>query len=477
MKKIFTFGIAVCIALPAFLQPTQPAAPIACNAGACTPATSETCTGASTVVTSFTGATLRSGAGTGNAVGAVYSFYNIATISGQQINATITIDATSNVSMTGGNFSIDDDAATDQANNSIASFFAPRITADQNLTTTDRRGYVQFTIRFYIENGTALEQYPGDYTTPPVGGLLGLNYLHYDIDGSTVGTNGWFRETGVVANVTGLSVNGDVSTELVQYNYTDGLNWRGFAGSVCERTGVSRCAQVAAAASYATPQTSITVRMGYDYNRDNSNFSQQPTRQYGSRFGCFSFPQQVSLPVTLKSFTANRISTNVLLKWETASEQNNNGFAVEKNSNGTWEQIAYIPSQAANGNSSSELSYQYSDPNNSKSITQYRIRQVDMDNKFKYTETRSVKGIDQKGGVIIFPNPSHDGKINIVFDEKNLVRDITVVDMSGRAVKQIRSATNNSIVIDNLTSGMYTVRIYVPATGEQTVEKVVVNKR
>ena len=139
--------------------------------------------------------------------------------------------------------------------------------------------FVQFTIRFYVGDGVGGQQYPSDYTTiPPSGGLTGLNYIHYDIDGSTVGTGGWFRETGVVRNVSGLSINGDVSTELASYTYPDGGDtYKGFAGSVCERTGVSRCAQVAAAASYATPQTSITVRMGYDYNRTNSNMGQQPT--------------------------------------------------------------------------------------------------------------------------------------------------------------------------------------------------------
>ncbi len=196
MKKIYSILFAILLYYGAIAQPTQPNAPLACNSNNCTPPTSETCIGNSNVVTSFTGATLRSGSPT--SLPALYTFYNIATVSGQQINATVTIDAASNVSMTGGNFSIDDDGATDQGGNSISSFFAPRITPSSNLTTTDQRGYVQFTIRFYLENGTAGQQYPADYATPPPGGgLSGLNYIHYDIDGSTVGTGGWFRETGV----------------------------------------------------------------------------------------------------------------------------------------------------------------------------------------------------------------------------------------------------------------------------------------
>ncbi|MBK5286128.1 MAG: hypothetical protein JJE25_12070, partial [Bacteroidia bacterium] len=62
----------------------------------------------------------------------------------------------------------------------------------------------------------------------------------------------------------------------------------------------------------------------------------------------------IALPVSLKSFTATRNHSNVLLKWETATEQNNSGFYIERNSsNGTWEQVAFVPSGAAGGNSSS----------------------------------------------------------------------------------------------------------------------------
>ena len=480
MKKIYSTLSAIVMYCAAFAQPTQPNAPLTCNGGNCTQPTSETCIGNSTVVTSFTGATLRSGSPT--SLPALYTFYNIATISGNQINATVTIDQVSNVSMTGGNFSIDDDGAVDQNNNSITSFFAPRITPAGSLASTSIRGYVQFTIRFYVGDGVGGQQYPSDYTTiPPSGGLTGLNYIHYDIDGSTVGTGGWFRETGVVKNVSGLSINGDLSTELASYTYPDGGDtYKGFAGSVCERTDVSRCAQVAAAASYATPQTSITVRMGYDYNRTNSNMNQQPTRQYGSRFGCFSFPQQSTLPVYLKSFSADRYqrSTTVNLKWTTSSEINNVGFEIQANKgNDNWVTIGYVASAAVDGNSSSDLNYTFNDNNNEKSITQYRLRQIDKDAKFKFSDIRSVRGLEQKGGIIIYPNPSTDGRINVVFDERNAVRDISVLDMSGRVVKKISGVTNSNIQIENLMPGIYSLRVFFFFSGEQSVMKVVLNTR
>lgn len=183
------------------------------------------------------------------------------------------------------------------------------------------------------------------------------------------------------------------------------------------------------------------------------------------------------LPVDFKSFTATRNRSSVLLKWETLSEINNSGYAIERNMNGNWEQIAFVNSQAVNGNSDALLTYTYSDLNNAKGITQYRIKQVDFDNKSKYTEIRSVRGLDQIGKVTVYPNPTSNGTVNVVFDDASVARTISVMDMSGRTLKQINNVTNNNITIDNLQPGMYTLRILVPETGEQTVQKIVVNKR
>ena len=45
---------------------------------------------------------------------------------------------------------------------------------------------------------------------------------------------------------------------------------------------------------------------------------------------------QIGLPVSFKSFNAARNRSSVSLKWETASEQNNSGFAIERNTKGAW---------------------------------------------------------------------------------------------------------------------------------------------
>jgi len=85
-----------------------------------------------------------------------------------------------------------------------------------------------------------------------------------------------------------------------------------------------------------------------------------------------------SLPVSFKSFSATRNKQNVSIKWETASEQNNRGFNIQRLiGSDNWETIAFVPTQAIAGNSSSLLSYGITDLNAVKAVSQYRIQQVD----------------------------------------------------------------------------------------------------
>jgi hypothetical protein len=202
---------------------------------------------------------------------------------------------------------------------------------------------------------------------------------------------------------------------------------------------------------------------------------------YKTKRGCFDRVVALSngclpLPVAFKSFSALRLRDNVNLKFETAWEQNSAGFAIERNVNGSWAQVGYLNSLSVNGNSSDLLTYTFTDVNNTKGISQYRIRQVDLDNKSKYSEIRTVRGQEQLGQVIVYPNPSIDGTVNVSFEDAT-PKDVTVADMSGRIVKQMKGVTSNNITITNLTPGMYTLRAVDPATGAQNVAKIVVNKR
>lgn len=183
-----------------------------------------------------------------------------------------------------------------------------------------------------------------------------------------------------------------------------------------------------------------------------------------------------ALPVSFKMFNATRrTAQNVQLDWQTASEQNNKGFYVERLLAGKgWQTLAFVNSKAVNGNSSADLNYSFTDINNVKGISQYRLRQVDIDGRFKYSNTRAVHGDQQGSRTLIFPNPASSGAFTILFEDVNTLRNVIVSDVSGRIVQQWRNIAGNSLRVENLVPGMYTISIANLQNSTQTVEKVVV---
>lgn len=188
-------------------------------------------------------------------------------------------------------------------------------------------------------------------------------------------------------------------------------------------------------------------------------------------------PAGIVLPVTMKSFNVKRDRANVSLSWTTASEQNNRGFNIQRSlGNGNWETVAFVRSAAAGGNSSGDLSYSYSDINNFRGVSQYRLQQVDVDGKTSYSDIRSVRG-EQQGKTLVYPNPSSNGVVKVIFDGTAGKRNVFVSDMSGRVVKQWQNVTSDNLQITDLNPGMYMIRVVDQEAGTQSNDKLVVNGR
>lgn len=185
----------------------------------------------------------------------------------------------------------------------------------------------------------------------------------------------------------------------------------------------------------------------------------------------------IPLPVKLSSFTAQRNDNRVQLNWTTASEINNRGFYImRQNGNNGWQVMGYVPSAALNGNSDAAIRYSFTDINSLGGVSQYRLQQVDIDNTITYSDIRMVKGMDQTGRLLVFPNPSPDGNLNIVLDNMGTDLNVRLIDMNGRLVKEWNNVTNGRIFVSQVASGMYTLRVWERNTGQVQQLKVIVSK-
>lgn len=457
MKKIFTLIAATAALTTAYAQP-------------CTISGFDVCTG-NAPVTSFTAGILVNG--TALTKGAAYKFTNV-TQGPNVIDAVITIDDIYNATLS----DIDDNNAGDETNmpGSHAALFAPRISSDVDLKGTARRGWVEFTVKFY-------NHFPGN-TLPSsnatVASLANLNFLHFDMDGHTVGANGWFREIGYVkmpnSTTTDLINYGSANTELSSGGtVTEGSGkWLLTLGSTTERTNVSRCAEVIEKSAFTTAQSSISFRMGYDYKPTspyNNENEGRPVRQYGSKFGCFNLGSVAVLPVSIIKFSAvyNKGISNIA--WTTAQEINTSRYEVLRSTDGyNYQAIGTVTSR----NSLSLQNYTFQDlniPAGSKNIF-YKLAAYDQDGTMRTSNVVVVKatGDEKRKEMSIFPNPSTSHAQASFNTDKSGLANIYVFDAAGKVILQQQasvSAGNNSVTINNivkLADGMYTVKLTVNET-------------
>lgn len=168
----------------------------------------------------------------------------------------------------------------------------------------------------------------------------------------------------------------------------------------------------------------------------------------------------IGLPVTYLGFTAQRDHSNVVLNWETASEMNNAGFEIQrKTSGGDFVGLSFVPTHTMAGNSESRLSYSYTDANLSRNVTEYRLKQIDINGVSKYSITRAVRGIDQEIKPTVYPNPSWDGNVNVLLSESGKSYGITLIDAYGRVLGKWNKTSSNLLPIKDLKAGNYFLRI------------------
>lgn len=115
----------------------------------------------------------------------------------------------------------------------------------------------------------------------------------------------------------------------------------------------------------------------------------------------------IPLPVKLLRFTAQKEGEQVSLKWSTASERNSDRFEIERSVNkNEWTMQGKVK---ASGNSNSMRSYQFSDQATGNRYTLfYRLRMVDQNGSFTYSDIIAVNPNEGKLQAHVFPNPLGD---------------------------------------------------------------------
>ncbi len=119
-------------------------------------------------------------------------------------------------------------------------------------------------------------------------------------------------------------------------------------------------------------------------------------------------PENNPLPVELSSFTAKVKGSDVLLDWRTETEVSNYGFEVQRKATDDWEKIGFVEGHG-NTNSPKEYSFKDSEPAGGTAF-QYRLKQIDTDGKFSYSNIVDVSLIPYQYALYQnYPNPFNPG--------------------------------------------------------------------
>ncbi len=175
----------------------------------------------------------------------------------------------------------------------------------------------------------------------------------------------------------------------------------------------------------------------------------------------------IPLPVVFKSFSSELFQNNIVLQWITASEQNNDYFEVHRSVDGI--QFEVIGKVEGNGTTNEPQEYGFVDEHPHFGINYYRLRQVDYNGDFMYSDLIYQMGEIGSGiqEFSTFPNPTVNKQCSVVIPHPPAGKiTITIYNQLGFAVfsDQLRANENESVIhqdyhLDKLVSGVYIIEV------------------
>jgi hypothetical protein len=172
-------------------------------------------------------------------------------------------------------------------------------------------------------------------------------------------------------------------------------------------------------------------------------------------------PAGITLPVKFSSFEVKVSSGSNYLTWNVGTEDNLNGYAVERSTDGDkFSQIGFV---AASGKSS----YSFVD-NKASGASYYRVKSVDNDGKYGYSTIVQVKG--QQSSVVLkaFPIPVQN-QLTIQHGTAGKNNKIELVSADGRLMKSvlvIAGTQQTNVDMSSVRTGVYVVRFIDDANVE-----------
>ena len=215
--------------------------------------------------------------------------------------------------------------------------------------------------------------------------------------------------------------------------------------------------------SYVLPGTCNNIanfRIGVNWINDNSAGSDPSFAMNDVRLQYTPF-----VPIELLSFSAKPKEDIVELRWETATEINNDYFEIERSEDG--DRFVALAKIKGSGNSTQSKHYTFTDKHPLKPLDYYRLRQTDFDGSFTYSDIVAVKlGTDQMLDIMKINTVQNDEVLQgNVYAFEDLNARIEILDMDGRSLitrdryRFIKGRNVLQLSLNNLPVGTYFLKL------------------
>ena len=281
-----------------------------------------------------------------------------------------------------------------------------------------------------------------------------LNFYSAEADGDFAQL---FMQAGTVLQVGATAVLTSTRRADLSWQRTDATQYGGYA---------SRATTLTLALGSAPTAVSGTGVASYAY--DASRQQLQVVLREASGFSVTlpatgALANATPLPVVLTGFAGQRLGTAVLLSWHTASEQHNDGFAIQRRpaAGATFEPIGFVAGGATTAQASG---YTFRDAAAPAGLVYYRLRQLDQDGTATYSPVIAVAGAAPATGATllpVFPQPACGWlRVQVAGNSRPVV--LRLRDGLGRVVRQQLCEQETQVDISGLPGGIY----YLAASDE-----------
>ena len=170
-----------------------------------------------------------------------------------------------------------------------------------------------------------------------------------------------------------------------------------------------------------------------------------------------------ALPIDLLSFGGECENGRVQLEFVVASQVNNDYFTIERSMDAyKWNEVGVI---AGEGNTNTQVTYNWTDDNPFNGVSYYRLAQTDYDGITKRFDPIAVSCETLVTGYSVYPNPANEVlniDIELTSHQGNDV-EIEIVDINGRVIQsqnapQLDRGYNHlEVDLSEIPSGVYMI--------------------